>query len=96
MPGAYWVAHIEVTDADAHGRYAKLAGPAIEAHGGRFLARGGRHVQLEGKERARNVVVWFPSVEAAEACYHSDAYQAALDHCRETSHRDLVVVEAFE
>ena len=93
MPTALWIAHVEVTDPEAYGRYAKEAGPAIAAHGGVFLARGGRYVQLEGNDRARNVVARFPSVEAAVECYRSDAYQAALSHARGASVRDLVVVE---
>ena len=73
MP-AYWIAHVTVTDAEAYGRYARLAHRRpSQAHGGRFLARGGRYVQLEGHDRARNVVVEFPSLEAAEACYRSPA-----------------------
>ncbi|MCT4553673.1 MAG: DUF1330 domain-containing protein [Pelagimonas sp.] len=95
MP-ALWIAHVTVTDADAYGRYAKLAGPAIAAHGGEFIARGGRYVQLEGTDRARNVVARFPSVEAAETCYHSAEYQEALDHARGASERDLVIVEITE
>jgi len=95
MP-ALWIAHVTVTDAEAYGRYAALAGPAIAAHGGEFIARGGRYVQLEGKDRARNVVARFPSLEAAEACYRSDAYQGALDHARGASDRDLVIVETTE
>lgn len=95
MP-ALWIAHVTVTDADAYGKYAELAGPAIAKHGGEFIARGGRFVQLEGKERARNVVARFPSVEAAETCYHSDEYQAALDHARGASERELVIVEITE
>ena len=95
MP-ALWIAHVTVTDADAYGRYAKLAGPAIAAHCGAFVARGGRYVQLEGKDRARNVVARFPSLEAAEACYRSPEYQAALDHARGASERDLVIVETTE
>ncbi|MXQ06915.1 DUF1330 domain-containing protein [Alphaproteobacteria bacterium GH1-50] len=94
--GALWIAHVTVTDAEAYGKYAELAGPAIAAHGGRFIARGGRYVQLEGNDRARNVVAVFPSLEAAEACYRSDAYQAALDHARGASERDLVIVETTE
>lgn len=92
MP-ALWIAHVTVTDADAYGKYAELAGPAIAAHGGTFIARGGRFVQLEGKERPRNVVARFPSVEDAVACYHSEAYQAALNHARGASERELMVVE---
>ncbi|SHL34655.1 Uncharacterized conserved protein, DUF1330 family [Roseovarius marisflavi] len=95
MP-ALWIAHVTVTDDEAYGKYAKLAGPAIAKHGGAFIARGGRFVQLEGKERPRNVVARFPSVEAAEACYHSDDYQAALNHARGASERELVIVEITE
>lgn len=95
MP-ALWIAHVTVTDEEAYGRYAALAGPAIAAHGGRFVARGGRFVQLEGKERPRNVVARFDSVESAEACYHSAAYQEALDHARGASERELMIVETSE
>lgn len=95
MP-ALWIAHVTVTDTEAYGRYAALAGPAIAKHGGVFIARGGRFVQLEGKEWPRNVVARFPSVEDAEACYHSPEYQAALDHARGASERELVIVEITE
>jgi uncharacterized protein (DUF1330 family) len=92
MP-AYWIAHIEVTDADRYGQYAKLAGPAIAAFGGKFLARGGKHLQLEGNDRARNVVVEFPDIATAEACYRSPAYQEALSYAKDSAVRDLVLVE---
>lgn len=87
---------MHVTDTDAYGRYAKEAGPAIAAHGGVFLARGGRYVQLEGNDRARNVVARFPSLEKAVECYNSPAYQAALAHAKGASVRDLMVVEEIE
>jgi uncharacterized protein (DUF1330 family) len=90
---AYWIAHVTVTDEDAYARYAALATEAIAAHGGEFLARGGRYVQLEGTDRARNVVARFPSLEAAEACYRSQAYRQALSHARGAAERDLVIVE---
>ncbi|MGD9917849.1 MAG: DUF1330 domain-containing protein [Paenirhodobacter sp.] len=96
MPGAYWIANVKVLDAEAYGKYAALAGPAIAKAGGKFLARGARYVQLEGNERARNVVAWFPSVEAAVACYNGPDYQAALAHAKGASERDLVIVEAIE
>jgi uncharacterized protein (DUF1330 family) len=96
MPTALWIAHVQVTDAEAYGKYAALAGPAISAHGGYFLARAGRYVQLEGKDRPRNVVARFPSLEKAVECYHSDAYQAALSHARGAAVRDLMVVEEAE
>jgi uncharacterized protein (DUF1330 family) len=50
-------------------------------------------VQLEGNDRARNVVVEFPDLASAEACYRSAAYQEALGYAKGASVRDLVVVE---
>lgn len=95
MP-ALWIAHVTVTDPESYAKYAELAGPAIAKHGGTFIARAGRFVQLEGKERPRNVVARFPSVEAAVDCYNSPEYQAALDHARGASERELMVVETTE
>lgn len=93
---ALWITNVEVTDPESYALYAAGAGPAIAAHGGVFLHRSGRYVQLEGRERKRNVVVRFPSVEAAVACYNSPEYQAALAHAANASIRDLVVVEELE
>lgn len=90
---ALWIAHVHVTDAEAYGRYARGATEAIAAHGGVFLARGGRYVTLEGNDRERNVVARFPSLEKAVECYHSPAYQAALAHAKGAAVRDLMVVE---
>lgn len=93
--GALWIAHVEVTDAESYGKYAALAGPAIAKHGGEFVARGGKYVQLEGNDRPRNVVVKFDSVEAAEACYASPEYQEAFAFAKGASVRDLVIVETL-
>ena len=92
MP-ALWIAHVRVTDEESYGRYAKAATEVITAHGGTFIARGGRYVQLEGPDRPRNVVARFPDVDAAEACYRSDAYQQALEHARGAAEREVAIVE---
>ena len=96
MPKAYWIAHVEVTDAEIYGKYAAIATEAIAEHGGEFLARSGRYRQLEGNDRARNVVAVFPSFEDACACYDSARYQEAVVFAAQSSTRDLVVVEAAE
>jgi uncharacterized protein (DUF1330 family) len=96
MPGAYWIAHVTVTDETAYMKYAALATEAIQAHGGTFLARGGQAIQKEGRAHPRNVVARFPSLEAANACYESDTYQEAISHARGASERDLVLVEALD
>jgi uncharacterized protein (DUF1330 family) len=74
---AYWIAHVTVTDPDAYKGYQALAPAAFAAHGARFLARGGAAETLEGPLLDRHVVIEFPSIQAARACYHSDAYQTA-------------------
>ncbi|MCP4187464.1 MAG: DUF1330 domain-containing protein [Gammaproteobacteria bacterium] len=90
---AYWIAHVNVTNPEAYGEYAKRATIAIEAHGGEILARATRTIWLEGNERARNVVVRFPSVADAEACYASDTYQEGLKFARGAAERDLCIIE---
>ncbi|WP_299965755.1 DUF1330 domain-containing protein [uncultured Roseobacter sp.] len=95
MP-ALWIAHVTVTDEEAYAKYAALATEAIAAHGGHFIARGGHFVQLEGRARPRNVVARFPDVATAEKCYHSDLYQRALNHARDVSERELMIIETSE
>jgi uncharacterized protein (DUF1330 family) len=94
--GALWIAHVTVTDDEAYAKYAALATEAIAAHGGHFIARGARFVQLEGQARPRNVVARFPDLETAEKCYKSDAYQRALNHARGASERELMIIEISE
>lgn len=94
--GALWIAHVTVTDDEAYAKYAALATEAIAAHGGHFIARGARFVQLEGQARPRNVVARFPDLETAEKCYNSDAYQRALNHARDASERELMIIETSE
>jgi uncharacterized protein (DUF1330 family) len=93
---AFWIAHVTVTDEEAYAKYAALATQAIAAHGGTFLARGGTAIQKEGRAHPRNVVVTFPSLDAANACYESETYQEALGHAQGASERDLVLVEALD
>lgn len=91
---AYWIAHVDVTDAVAYAQYAKLATAPIAAHGGKFLARGSRTIWFEGNERTRNVIIEFPSIEDAERCYRSDEYGKALAYAKGASIRDVCIIEA--
>lgn len=94
MP-AYWIARSTVSDADAYGDYARKARHIIKAHGGNFLVRGGALKVLEGSDRPRAVLVEFPSLEAAEACYNSAEYQEALTHAKGAAERDVCIVEGI-
>ena len=92
---AYWIARVKVTDEAAYAEYAKRAGPAIEKHGGKFLARGGRYVTLEGEDYPRNVVVEFPTLEEAQACYNSPEYQEAWAFQQNAASRGICIVEGI-
>jgi len=97
MPKAYWIgSHMTVKDADKMQAYAAAAGPAIAAHGGNFLARGGETAVMEGPEQVRVVVTEFPSLQAAKDCYNSDAYQAALEKLAGGVDRSIFIVEGVD
>ncbi|WP_234680289.1 MULTISPECIES: DUF1330 domain-containing protein [Bradyrhizobium] len=93
---AYWCARVHVTDPETYGKYAALAGPAIEKHGGVFLARGGKQVILEGGNYERSIVARFPSLDAAVKCYNSPEYSEALKYTIGTSERHMVAVEGLD
>lgn len=79
MPKGYWIATYQsISDPDALGKYAALAGPALTRAGGRFLARGLPAAMFEDAKNQRCVVIEFDSVEKAVAAYESPDYQAAL------------------
>lgn len=75
----YVVAHIAVEDADAYSAYQGAGLPTVAAAGGRIVAGGPGGVSLEGQELPNgSAIVEFPSMDAALAWYHSDAYQKAI------------------
>lgn len=92
---AYWIAHVTVTDCDAYAAYQALAPAAFSAHGARFLARGGTAETLEGPVLDRHVVIEFPSLAAAKACYHSAEYQTARKHRMDACLAHVVIVEGL-
>ena len=95
MPKAYFVAtYRSVSNPDTLAEYAKLAGPAMTAAGGRFLARGNAAKAYEKGVLQRVVVIEFDSVEKAVAAHDSPGYQAALKVLGKAAERDLRIVEA--
>ncbi len=94
MAKAYWISmYRAVHDADKLAAYAKLAGPAIQAGGGRFLARGMPSKTYEGGIAQRTVLIEFDSVEQAIATHDSAGYKAALDALGDGVERDMRIVE---
>ena len=95
MSTAYWVAHVDVKDAEAYSAYVRANAAAFAKYGARFIIRGGTQTQVEGKSRARTVVIEFPDRISAEACYHSPEYQAAKALREPVSLADLVIVDGY-
>ena len=96
MAKGYWIAtYFSISNPDALAEYAKLAGPAITAAGGRFLARGTAAKAYEKGLKQRVVIIEFDSVEKAAAAHDSAGYQAALKVLGSAAERDLRIVEGL-
>ena len=94
MAKAYWVAtYRSISNPDALAAYAKLAGPAITAAGGRVVVRGNPAKAYESGLMQRVVVIEFDSVDKAVAAHDSEAYQAALKALGTGAVRDIRIVE---
>ena len=95
MAKGYWIAHVDVRDPERYKDSVATAKPAFEKYGATVLARGGRYERLEGQVRTRNVVIEFPSLEAAHDCYHSPEYQIAAAIRQEVADAEMVIVEGI-
>lgn len=94
MPKAYWIStYLSISDPAALAEYAKLAGPALQAAGGRFLARGMPAQVYEAAVNQRAVLIEFESVAQAIAAHDTPEYQAALDALGNGAERDIRIVE---
>jgi uncharacterized protein (DUF1330 family) len=93
---AYVIVEVEVSDAAIYDRYKELAPPAIAAHGGRYLARGGRTATLEGDWSPQRVVVLeFPSLERACAWWASEEYAPAKSLRQQGARARMIAVEGL-
>jgi len=96
MSKAYWVSvYRSVSNPDKLAAYAKLAGPAIEAGGGRMLARGLPAQVYEAGLQQRTVIIEFDSVEQAKAAHDSPAYQEALAALAGGVEREIRIIEGI-
>ena len=92
---AYWVVRVNVLNAAKMQAYAPLAAAAVEAHGGRYLARGGAYETTEGSDYARNVIVYWPDMATAQTAYHSLEYKKARDILGNGADRLFVITEGL-
>ena len=97
MPKAYWITiYHNISDADKLAAYAALAGPAIEACGGQYLARGVTNIAYEAGRTDRTVICAFASIDAAIKAHDSEGYKKALDALGNAAIRDVRIIEGLE
>lgn len=89
----YWIAMVDIADADAYKRYVAANAAAFAKYGAKFLARGGRHAAPEGATGSRHVIIEFDSYDMAVACYDSPEYQEALKIRLPAATARLAIVE---
>ena len=96
MKKAYWIAkYKKINDQEALGRYAEKAKKVIELFGGKALVRGGKYITFEGDDFIRTVIWEFQNIEIAIKCHDSKDYQEAWSLAKNTTIRDLLIVEGI-
>lgn len=92
----YWVGRVDVDDPEAYKAYQAANAEPFRKYGARFLVRGGAFENPEGSCRARNVVIEFPSYQAALDCWRSPEYQHAISLRAPVSTIDLIIIEGYD
>jgi len=98
MPKGYWIVRVTVHDRDAFEKYRQANAVALNKFGARFQVRGGEQEIMEGNARPRTIVLEFPTIEDARACYFSPEYKAArvLRDDPAVSAADFVIVQGYD
>jgi len=96
MAKGYWVALVDVRDAEGYKAYAGNNPGIFKKFGGRYVTRGGRREVEEGTAANRVVVIEFPDFDAALACYRSPEYQANIKVRQPHSIAELIVIEGYD
>jgi uncharacterized protein (DUF1330 family) len=92
----YWIAlYKEINNTDNLKKYAAIVTPVIKSFGGKPLIRGGKYKLLEGDHFPRTVIWEFPSYEKALECHNSKEYQEGWALAKDTTIRNLQIVEGF-
>jgi uncharacterized protein (DUF1330 family) len=96
MAKGYWIGRVEVSDLEQYKLYVAANALPFQKYGARFLVRGGQFENPEGESRSRNVILEFPSYQAAVDCWHSPEYQAAIKLREAVSTIDLIIIEGYD
>ena len=93
----YWIAlYKKIDNLDNLKKYASTVTPIIKNFGGKPLVRGGKYKKLEGENFSRTVIWEFPSYEKAIECHDSNEYQKGWAIAKNTTERNLQIIQGFE
>lgn len=96
MAKGYWIARVDVRDDNVYAKYRDANAIAFKKYGARFIIRGGKFENPEGSSRSRNVVIEFPSYQAALDCWNSPEYKHAISIRAPISEGDIVIIEGYD
>jgi len=92
----YWIAlYKQINNVDNLKNYAAKVTPVIKSFGGKPLVRGGKYQRIEGEDFSRTVIWEFPNFQKAIECHESKEYQDGWDLAKDTTERNLQIVEGF-
>lgn len=96
MPKGYWIARVDVHDPETYKNYLSSNAIAFAKYGARYVVRASPFEAIEGTSRSRNVVIEFPSLESARACYASPEYQRGVPFRKAAAEADLIIIEGYD
>jgi len=96
MAKGYWIARVDVSDSEQYMKYVAANSGPLKKFSAHFLVRAGQFEAPEGASRSRNIVIEFPSYQAALDCWNSPEYQAAIKLRQPASTADLVIIEGYD
>jgi len=96
MAKGYWIARVDVHNMDGYKEYVAQNGAVFHKYGAKFLVRGGTFEAVEGKARARNIVLEFKDHATALACYRSPEYAKAKALRAGAVDIDIIVIEGYD
>ena len=92
----YWIAlYKQINNVDNLKNYAAKVTPVIKSFGGKPLVRGGKYQRIEGEDFSRTVIWEFPNFQKAIECHESIEYQDGWNLAKDTTERNLQIVEGF-
>ncbi|MET0335795.1 MAG: DUF1330 domain-containing protein [Rhizobacter sp.] len=96
MSKGYWIARVDIADVEKYKAYVEANAKPFRLFGARFLVRAGTFENPEGGSRSRNIVLEFPTYQAALDCYRSPEYQEVIPLRTPVSTIDLVIIEGYD